>query len=116
MANKKNEKRDSFIFYRGWYEAIKLYPPEKQSELYSIIIEYALNGEQPTVDDLGINVVFNMVKPLLDSNYKKYQNGKLGGRPRKDQAGDDPDGLTGDWVLDKEIKKKQGFMDRFPGS
>lgn len=121
MASKKNDKRDSFVFYRGWYESIKLYPPEKQSTLYNMIFEYALNGESPQGDDLDTNVVFNMVKPLLDSNYKRYLNGVKGGRPsknqQKDDQGDHADELTGDPILDGEIKKKnKSFAERFPGS
>lgn len=35
--------KDSFVFYRSFYEAIKLLNDEQRLKLYEAIFEYALN-------------------------------------------------------------------------
>lgn len=67
--------RDSFIFYRSFYEAISELPKENQADTYNAIMEYALNQEE--IELTGISkAIFSLVKPQLDANYKKYENGK----------------------------------------
>lgn len=67
--------RDSFIFYRSFYEAIKEIPEESQLQVYKAISIYAL--EQEEIEMTGIaKAIFSLVKPQLDANYKKYENGK----------------------------------------
>lgn len=73
--------RDSFIFYRSFYEAIKDLPRDVQGEVLTAIIEYGLNGA--TTEDLKpiARGLFSLIKPILDSNNKRYENGCRGGRP-----------------------------------
>lgn len=67
--------RDSFIFYRSFYDAISELPKENQADTYNAIIQYALNQEE--IELTGISkAIFSLVKPQLDANYKKYENGK----------------------------------------
>ena len=67
--------RDSFIFYRSFYEAISELPKENQADTYDAIMQYALN--QREIELTGISkAIFSLVKPQLDANYKKYENGK----------------------------------------
>ena len=67
--------RDSFIFYRSFYEAIKEVPEDAQLQIYKAISIYAL--EQEEIELIGIaKAIFSLVKPQLDANYKKYENGK----------------------------------------
>lgn len=72
--------RDSFVFYRSFYESIKRLPPEDFKRCVSAIAEYALDGITPDSDGIE-RTVFELVKPQIDVNYKKYQNGTKGGRP-----------------------------------
>ncbi len=67
--------RDSFIFYRSFYEAINELSKENQADTYDAIMQYALN--QKEVELAGISkAIFSLVKPQLDANYKRYENGK----------------------------------------
>lgn len=67
--------RDSFIFYRSFYEAIKEVSEEQQLQVYRAISIYAL--EQEEIELTGVaKAIFSLVKPQLDANYKKYENGK----------------------------------------
>ena len=67
--------RDSFIFYRSFYEAIDEIPEEHQAETYKSIMEYALNQEELELSGIS-KAIFSLVKPQLDANYRKYENGK----------------------------------------
>ena len=75
--------RDSFIFYRSFYDAIKEIPETEQLQVYRAISIYAL--EQEEIELTGTSkAIFSLVKPQLDANYKKYENGKQNGS--KDKA------------------------------
>lgn len=67
--------RDSFIFYRSFYEAISELSKEDQADTYNAIMQYALNQEEIKLKGIS-KAIFSLVKPQLDANYKKYENGK----------------------------------------
>ena len=67
--------RDSFIFYRSFYESIKELPEENQLKVYKAISNYALNQEEIELNGIS-KAIFSLIKPQLDANYKKYENGK----------------------------------------
>ena len=73
----KEEKmaRDSFILYRSFYEAISELSKEDQADTYNAIMQYALNQKEIQLKGIS-KAIFSLVKPQLDANYKKYENGK----------------------------------------
>lgn len=72
--------RDSVVFYRSFYEAIKRLPEKEQAESFRAIMEYALNDKEP--EEYGVAMaIYLMAKPQIDANNKRYQNGNKGGRP-----------------------------------
>lgn len=82
-------KRDSFVFYRSFYEAIQDIPKKHQVAIYSAIFSYAFDGEEPTLCGVS-NAIWKAIRPQLDASAKRYDNakkgaeyGKLGGRPKK---------------------------------
>lgn len=72
--------RDSVVFYRSFYEAIKRLPEKEQAESFRAIMEYALNDKEPEEDGVEM-AIYLMAKPQIDANNKRYQNGTKGGRP-----------------------------------
>lgn len=74
--------REGFIFYASWMEAIKNLPRDIQGDVLTAIIEYGLYGE--TTDNLKpiTKALLSMVKPQIDANNQRYENGKKGGRPK----------------------------------
>jgi hypothetical protein len=82
--------RDSFVFYRSFYEAIKELPRDVQGEVYTCIMEYALNGI--TTENLKpiARSIFLLVRPQLDTNYKRFMNGNKGGRPNQTETKAEP--------------------------
>lgn len=72
--------RDSIIFYRSFYEAIYELEPSVQAEVYTAIFEYSLNFKEMELSGLP-KTIFTLIKPQLDANNRRFQNGKKGGRP-----------------------------------
>lgn len=76
--------RDSTVFYRSFYEAIKGLPDAELVKSFKAIMEYALNDIEPEGDGIE-RTVFLLTKPQIDSNNQKYENGKKGGRPKTEE-------------------------------
>src|SRR5690606_19516498 len=77
--------RDSIIFYRSFYEAIRELPYEVQGQIYTAIFEYSLNFNEVVLEGLP-KTIFTLIKPQLDANNKRYENGKKGGRNKKNET------------------------------
>ena len=75
--------RDSFIFYRSFYEAISDLSNEQQLEIYQAIARYSLNFEEPILSGVTATI-FKLIKPQLEANNKRYVNGK---QPKNKQNG-----------------------------
>ena len=99
--------RDGIVFYKSFYESISELPEENALNIYNAIFKYAFFDEEPEL--LGIEkAIFTIIKPQIDANNKKYENGKKGGRPAKK-------------AMDKEIEnnrlseeKTNGFENEKP--
>lgn len=82
-------ERESFVFYRSFYEAIKIIPEENQLILYRAIFEYVFENKEPDITGLEL-ALFITFKTQIDIATKKYnscvENGKKGGRPKKNQT------------------------------
>jgi len=77
--------RDSFIFYRSFFEATKPLNNEQKAQLFDSICEYALNQTETEMEPM-VNAMFGLIKPQLDANNNRYENGKKGGRPKKNDV------------------------------
>ena len=73
--------RDSFVFYRSFYEAIKDLPPNEQVNAFHAIADYAFSGIEPSGNGID-KTVFLLTKPQIDANNRRYENGINGGRPK----------------------------------
>ncbi len=82
--------RESIIFYRSFYEAIKDLKTDIQGEIYTAIMEYGLYGKE--TENLGpiARSIFTLVKPQIDKNIKRYENGCRGGRPNRNKPEQEP--------------------------
>ena len=67
-------KRDSFIFYRSFFEASKHLNSDQKADLFSAICSYSLDNEIIELDDM-CTAMFSLIKPQLEANYKRWQNG-----------------------------------------
>lgn len=84
--------RESFIFYRSFYEAIRCMPSDVQAEIYPAICEYALFGKLPKNLSEVAKGMFTLIKPNIDVNTARFENGKKGGRKKRaKKQGDTPE-------------------------
>lgn len=67
--------RDSTIFYRSFYEAIKELPEKNQLEIYNAIFEHSLNLKKPELTGLS-KTIYTLIEPQIEANLKRYSNGK----------------------------------------
>lgn len=75
-------ERESFVFYRSFYEGIKELPRDIQGEVLTAIMEYGLNGVTTENQKQITKAMFSLIKPQLDANNQRFENGKKGGRPK----------------------------------
>lgn len=78
-------ERDSFVFYRSFYEAVKDLPKDIKLEVFTAIMEYALYGRQPENLKPFAKGLFALMKPNIDMNNVRFENGKKGGRKPRDK-------------------------------
>ena len=102
--------RESMVIYKSFYEAIKGLPDDIRLALHDAIMEYGLYGIEPEKLDPVARCVFVLIKPQIDANNRKYENGKKGGRPRKAEAnqdGSDKEPADSQKATDKKPNKNQ---------
>lgn len=78
--------RDSFVFYESFYDAISELRGDEYREAMDAVMGYALYDEIPDFENPRPRMVFKLIKPQLDANKKRYENGKKGGRPKKNKT------------------------------
>ncbi len=72
--------KESMIIYRSFVEAIKCLPEGEREPLLMAVLEYGIDGTEPELDG-AYSAMFTLMKPQIDANNKRYENGKKGGRP-----------------------------------
>lgn len=77
--------RTSFVFYESFYEAISELGLQQQAKIYNAICQYALFGTEPNLSGV-LSSVFKLIRPQIDANNQRYENGKKGGRPLKSKV------------------------------
>ena len=83
INNKK--MRDSFIFYRSFFESFDGLSKKDKLLLFDAICNYALNDIEPELNGVPL-AMFKLLKPQVDANTRRYENGCKGGRPRKTET------------------------------
>ena len=85
-------KKDSFIFYRSFFEAIDTLPRDIQGEIYRAIVRYGITGEETECLKPIARSLFILMKPQIDANTSRYENGCKGGRPKAGGEDEKPNG------------------------
>ena len=78
--------RKQFTFYSSFYAGIsRIEDAVIRAEAYDAICAYALDGEEPDLDNMpgAAALAFIMAKPNLDASKKKAAAGKQGGKSRR---------------------------------
>lgn len=81
-------KYTSIVMYESWLEKARKYlADEDVNKLMVQIMEYGFSGVVPKNENRDMNIIFDMVQPLIDANIRNKENGKKGGRPKKEKPG-----------------------------
>ena len=75
--------RNSFVFYDSFYRAMSYLDDKEKIQYIDAICYYSLYDIEIEMDE-KIKGMFELVKPQIDANIKRRENGKKGGRPSKD--------------------------------
>ena len=94
--------KDSIILYTNYLEKFSKLSAEQFGELIRAILEYQVTGEAPELEDILVALSFDTVRPDIDRNNEKYdqmcqrnrENGRKGGRPRKEENPKKPSGFS----------------------
>ena len=105
-----NNNRTSFIMYHSFNSPFELLDMEQRGILITAIFEYQMYGEVKISLTPLVNMAFVCIKDTLDRDARAYaetckrnsENGKRGGRPRRNQAVENQ-------VLEREEKTDRFF-------
>ena len=74
--------RDSFIVYRSFGKALNALPAENYVNIMKALTAYALDDIEPE----GLSEIeaafFELMRPQVDANNRRYENGHKGGKPK----------------------------------
>lgn len=73
--------RDSIVFYKSFIDALKELPDNDRLELYDAIFDFGIYGNEPKLSGIK-SAVFTLIRPQIEANNRKYENGVKGGRPK----------------------------------
>ena len=109
--------RDSFIFYRSFYESLQCFPDEERLALYDAIAAKALYGTKPENLSGRVLGMYKGLVPQIEANQKRYEDGKKGadygkrgGRPPTVQKQRNP----GEVSNNESQKTPVGFLSETP--
>lgn len=111
-ANTSDKIRNSFVFYRSYFEAISDLSPDVRLELYDAISQYSLNFEKPKLTGIA-KTIFYLIAPQIEANHEKFHNGlkgaeygAKGGRPKNNLSINSDSELRSEDVETKNLRKK----------
>lgn len=80
------EEKESFVFYKSFYEALQDLKEKERLNIYDAICELALNNNEMKLTGIS-KTIFKLIKPQIVANNLRYENGRKGGRPKKETIG-----------------------------
>lgn len=80
MKQNSDKVRESFVFYRSFFDAIVSLSAKEQLAIYNAIALYALDGIEPDSSKMSktSRAMWALIKPQIYSNIKRYENGCKG--------------------------------------
>lgn len=94
--------RDSVLFYRSFYDALKNIPPDERLKVYDAIMEYGMYDHDPDLEGVAL-AIFLLAKPQIDANNKRYENGC---KAKKKRTVSETEADTKQELIEAEAKEK----------
>lgn len=99
-------KATSFVFYESFRDASRNLDDATRLALYEAIMDYSLYGEEPDEGNIVASAMFKLVRPVLDTNAKRRENGRNGGRPASTDNQEAPNPEPENWKSESETEAK----------
>ena len=106
--------RDGFVFYRSFYESFEDLSKKDKLVLFEALCNYALNDIEPELVGTP-SAIFKLLKPQVDANNRRYENGKKGGRPKNNQDETKQKPNNNQTITKAEPKDKDKVKDKVKG-
>lgn len=78
-------ERDSCVMYRSFFDCAKGYDEITRLRIYEAIMGYMFYGIEYKGEDPAVNMAMVLAGPIIKKSIVKYENGKKGGRPKKNK-------------------------------
>ena len=120
--------REPIVSYMPFFPSLRegidrLKTDGERLEAYDMLTDYGLYGIEPDEESTPENLmlIFILVRPIIDKSIRDYENGKKGGRPKKEdeKPGIKPGlkrGLKTDKDKEKELDKEMEKDSPYPNS
>lgn len=73
-------ERETFIFYRSFRDAFNALDKDVRLRMYEAVIDYGLDLIEPHFEGIE-KVLWTLIRPQLEANNKRFENGCKGGAP-----------------------------------
>lgn len=73
---------EAIIFYKSFFDGIEDLEEKQQLNLYRAIMYFAFKNEEIELNGIE-KTIFKLIKPQLEASINNFNNGKKGGRPKK---------------------------------
>ncbi len=83
-AQNNQQSRESFIFYGSFYDSISKLKSQDRLKIFDAISQYALYAVEPELTGIA-EAIWKLIKPQLDANWRRYQNGCKSHTPKPNQ-------------------------------
>ena len=103
--------RDGFVFYRSFFESFEDLSKKDKLTLFDALCNYALNDIEPELSGTTA-AIFKLLKPQVDANNRRYENGKKGGRPKGNQTETKTKPNDNQTITKTEPKEKEKDKDK----
>lgn len=77
--------RDNFLIYKNTVDVIRTLSNNEQLKFLNALFDYVFYDKEPDLSG-HTKAYFELTKPYIDSNNKKYKNGCKGGRPKDEDC------------------------------
>lgn len=101
---------EKFSFWISFYESLKGLPPEDFKKIISAMCEKAFYDNEIELEG-NLKALFTLIKPVIEKSLRlsniRSEQGKKGGRPRKEKANESKEKLIKANESNKEPNKKE---------
>lgn len=102
-------EREWFIFYQSFLKAGKNLPNENRLSFYDRVLMYWIEWIDNDSWDAICESMFQLVKPQIDANNKRFENGSKGWRPKQSETKEEPNNNLNETISKpkENVKEKE---------